>query len=63
MHRAALLHEVRLMKFGDIYSRRIAGKLAVFDTLYWDDTPKHFHKKLVTDHRFSQSDHWVRLTL
>ena len=116
MNRAEVLQEVRLMKFGELYSRRTAdkltqeqaaeilgisvrtmrrweeryeaegaeglydrrlGKLAnnrvpadtamemleLFDTRYWDYTPKHFHEKLVAHHGFTQSYNWVRLTL
>ena len=37
--------------------------LELFDTLYWDYTPKHFHEKLVTHHAFTHSYNWVRLTL
>ena len=59
-----------------LYDRRL-GKLAnnrvpadtamemleLFDTRYWDYTPKHFHEKLVAHHGFTQSYNWVRLTL
>ncbi|WP_419739829.1 ISNCY family transposase [Ruegeria sp.] len=37
--------------------------LELFDTKYWDYTPKHFHEKLVAHHGFTQSYNWVRLTL
>ena len=37
--------------------------LALFDTQYWDFTPKHFHEKLVASHEFKHSYNWVRLTL
>ena len=37
--------------------------LELFDTRYWDYTPKHFHEKLVAHHGFTQSYNWVRLTL
>ena len=59
-----------------LYDRRL-GKLAnnrvpadtameileLFDTHYWDYTPKHFHEKLVSHHAFTRSYNWVRLTL
>lgn len=59
-----------------LYDRRL-GKLAnnrvpsdvgmrmleLFDTRYWDYTPKHFHEKLVSEHGFTQSYNWVRLNL
>ncbi len=35
----------------------------LFDTQYWDYTPKHFHEKLVEPHGFTRSYNWVRLTL
>ena len=37
--------------------------LALFDTQYWDFTPKYFHEKLVALHEFKHSYNWVRLTL
>ena len=37
--------------------------LALFDTQYWDFTPKHFHEKLVASHGFKHSYNWIRLTL
>ena len=59
-----------------LYDRRL-GKLAnnrvptdtamemltLFDTKYWDYSPKHFHEKLATHHGFTRSYNWVRLTL
>jgi len=59
-----------------LYDRRL-GKLAknrvavdtvmevleLFDTQYWDYTPKHFHEKLEADHSFKHSYNWLRLTL
>ena len=59
-----------------LYDRRL-GKLAnnrvpadtamemleLFDTRYWDYTPKHFHEKLAAHHGFTQIYNWVRLTL
>ena len=53
--------------------RRLSGRrvpvdtvmrvLELFDTRYWDFTAKHFHEKLVSDHDFTRSYNWVRLTL
>jgi transposase len=37
--------------------------LELFDTQYWDYTPKHFHEKLEADHSFKHSYNWLRLTL
>ncbi len=37
--------------------------LALFDTRYWDFTAKHFWEKLVSEHGFSHSYNWVRITL
>ena len=59
-----------------LYDRRL-GKLAnnrvptdtamemltLFDSKYWDYSPKHFHEKLVTRHGFTRSYNWERLTL
>ena len=41
----------------------VTRMLALFDTQYWDFTPKHFHEKLVSEHKFTQSYNWVRLQL
>lgn len=41
----------------------VSRMLNLFDTQYWDFTPKHFHEKLVSEHHFTQSYNWVRLTL
>lgn len=41
----------------------VTRMLALFDTRYWDFTPKHFHEKLVGRHNFQHSYNWVRLTL
>ena len=41
----------------------VARVLALFDTHYFDFTPKHFHEKLVSGHGFTLSYNWVRLTL
>ena len=59
-----------------LYDRRL-GKLAnnrvptdtamemstLFDAKYWDYSPRHFHENLVTQHRFTRSYNWVRVTL
>jgi len=37
--------------------------LELFDTRYWDFTAKHFYEKLVSEHDFTRSYNWVRLTL
>ncbi len=37
--------------------------LELFDTRYWDFTAKHFWEKLVSEHAFTRSYNWVRLTL
>ena len=37
--------------------------LELFDTQYWDYTPKHFHEKLQENHKVQHSYNWVRLTL
>ena len=42
---------------------KIVEMLSLFDTRYWDFTAKHFHEKLVSEHNFTQSYNWVRLTL
>ncbi len=42
---------------------RAMQMLELFDTQYWDYTPKHFHEKLVAHHGFMHSYNWVRLTL
>ncbi len=41
----------------------IKDVLSLFDTRYWDFTPRHFHEKLVEAHDFKHSYNWVRLTL
>ncbi len=41
----------------------VSEMLCLFDTQYWDFTPKHFHEKLVSEHDFTHSYNWVRLTL
>ena len=42
---------------------RVMEVLELFDTRYWDFTAKHFHEKLVSDHGFTHSYNWTRLTL
>ena len=42
---------------------RWRGLLELFDTRYFDFTPKHFHEKLVAEHGITRSYNWVRLTL
>jgi transposase len=37
--------------------------LTLFDTQYWDFTAKHFWEKLASDHGFTRSYNWVRITL
>lgn len=37
--------------------------LELFDTRYWDFTASHFWEKLVSEHGFTRSYNWVRLTL
>ena len=37
--------------------------LELFDTRYFDFTAKHFFDKLVSEHGFTRSYNWVRLTL
>lgn len=41
----------------------VARVLELFDTRYFDFTPKHFHEKLVSEHGCRRSYNWVRLTL
>ena len=41
----------------------VAEVLELFDTQYFDDTPKHFHEKLEANHDFNHSYNWLRLTL
>ena len=41
----------------------VVKMLNLFDTQYWDFTPKHFHEKLVLAHGFKHSYNWVRQTL
>ena len=37
--------------------------LTLFDSKYRDYSPRHFNEKLVTQHGFTRSYNWVRLTL
>ena len=41
----------------------VMAVLTLFDTRYWDFTAKHFHEKLVSEHAFTHSYNWLRLTL
>ena len=41
----------------------VAEVLELFDTQYFDYTPKHFHEKLEANHAFKHSYNWLRLTL
>ena len=55
-------------RLGTISERRapvdeVARVLTLFDTRYFDFTPKHFHEKLVAEHGITRSYNWVRLTL
>jgi transposase len=55
-------------RLGRVSARRVPvdtvmAVLELFDTRYWDFTAKHFHEKLVTEHGFTRSYNWLRLTL
>lgn len=55
-------------RLGRVSARRAAVDevtrvLELFDTRYFDFTAKHFHDKLVSEHGFSRSYNWLRLTL
>lgn len=55
-------------RLGRVSGRRAAVDevtrvLELFDTRYFDFTAKHFHDKLVSEHGFSRSYNWLRLTL
>jgi len=55
-------------RLGKMSARRapvdeVARLLELFDTRYFDFTPKHFHEKLVAEHGCTRSYNWVRLTL
>ena len=41
----------------------VAEVLELFDTQYFDYTPKHLHEKLEANHDFKHSYNWLRLTL
>ena len=59
------LYDRRLGKLANnrVATDKVMEMLELFDTRYWDYTPKHFHEKLVAHHGFTQSYNWVRLTL
>ena len=59
------LYDRRLGKLANnrVATDKVMEMLELFDTMYWDYTPKHFHEKLVAHHGFTQSYNWVRLTL
>ena len=59
------LYDRRLGKFANnrVAIDTVAEVLALFDTQYFDDTPKHFHEKLEANHDFNHSYNWLRLTL
>lgn len=55
-------------RLGRVSARRAAVDevtrvLELFDTRYFDFTAKHFHDKLVSEHGFTRSYNWLRLTL
>ncbi len=55
-------------RLGKVSARRagvdeVAEVLALFDTRYFDFTAKHFHDKLMSEHGFTRSYNWLRLTL
>ena len=55
-------------RLGRVSARRVPVDtvmkvLELFDTRYWDFTAKHFYEKLVSEHKFTCSYNWVRLTL
>ena len=41
----------------------VMAVLELFDTRYWDFTARHFWEKLSSEHGFTCSYNWVRLTL
>jgi len=59
------LHDRRLGKMAGnrVPTDKVMEMLELFDTRYWDYTPRHFHEKLVAHHGFTRSYNWVRLTL
>ena len=55
-------------RLGKVSGRRVPVDtmmevLELFDTRYFDFTAKHFFDKLVSEHGFTRSYNWVRLTL
>ena len=55
-------------RLGKVSGRRVPvdtmmEELELFDTRYFDFTAKHFFDKLVSEHGFTRSYNWVRLTL
>ena len=55
-------------RLGKLSGRRVpvdtvARVLELFDTRYWDFTAKHFWEKLVSEHGFTGSYNWLRLSL
>ncbi len=55
-------------RLGRVSARRVPVDtvmevLELFDTRYFDFTAKHFWDKLVTEHGFTRSYNWLRLTL
>jgi transposase len=55
-------------RLGRVSARRapvdeVTRVLELFDTRYFDFTAKHFHDKLVSEHGFTRSYNWLRLTL
>jgi len=55
-------------RLGRVSARRAAVDevtrvLELFDTRYFDFTSKHFYDKLVSEHGFTRSYNWLRLTL
>jgi len=55
-------------RLGRVSARRVgadevAWVLELFDTRYFDFTAKHFYDKLSSDHGFTHSYNWLRLTL
>ncbi len=55
-------------RLGRVSARRVPVDtvmkvLELFDIRYWDFTAKHFYEKLVSEHKFTCSYNWVRLTL
>ncbi len=59
------LYDRRLGKLANnrVPTDTVMEMLTLFDSKYWDYTPKHFHEKLVEHHGFTQSYNWLRLTL